>query len=440
MTSPRELAIFLTNDLSAITRGRAFPAADLSERRRSGVGWVPANLALTPFGVIASDNPFGPVGDLRLIPDAGDEGVVLAGPDEMAPTRAFLCDVRNTDGSAWPGCGRTLLKGALDELKEMFGLGIVAAFEHEFLLSGVEHPARQAFSFQDFRAAEPFLSAYVEALSLAGVEPETILPEYGPCQVEVTHRPAPALAAADRAVLIREIGRDMARRFGLTATFAPIVDPASVGNGVHIHFSLVDADGRNVTADLSRRSEIGSTAASFVAGIIRHLPAICAITAPTNISYLRLTPHRWSAGYTCFGHRNREAAVRVCPTIDLPGRDRATQIHLEFRAADAGSSPYMALAFIVRAGIRGLIEALPEPPLVEGDPADLNTIEGERLGIRRLPDSLPAAIRALRADETALAWMPEPMRSTYLSMKSTEIEMTKNLEPKARCLRYAEVY
>ena len=98
-------------------------------RRRSGVGWVPANLALTPFGVIAADNPFGPLGDLRLIPDAKDEGVVLPGPDDLTPTRAFLCDVRNTDGSDWPGCGRTLLKSALSDLSEMFGLGITAAFE-----------------------------------------------------------------------------------------------------------------------------------------------------------------------------------------------------------------------------------------------------------------------------------------------------------------------
>lgn len=439
--SSHSLAVFLTNDLSAISRGRAFPASDIASRRRSGVGWVPANLALTPFGVIAPDHPFGPVGDLRLMTDdnAGD-GVQISGFGTERNLTTFLCDVRQTDGSEWAGCGRTLLKHALADLQAETGLGVSASFEHEFLLSGLRCPAPQAFSLHDLRAAQAFAEALVAALDAAGTEPEMILPEYGPGQFEVTLRPAGGLQAADRAVLLREITRDVARQMGLKATFAPIVDPSSVGNGVHLHLSLLHPDGGNATADLGRPGEVSEAAGSFVAGVLRHLPALCAVLAPSTISYLRLTPHRWSAGFTAFGHRNREAAVRICPTIDLPGFDRARQIHLEFRVADAAASPYLVLALVLRAGLQGLREKLSAPPLVEGDPADLDAEEAARLGVRRLPESLGAALATLQADAVALTWLPEPMRSAYFAIKRTELSMVGGLAPVEQCARYAEAY
>jgi glutamine synthetase len=434
-----DLGMFLTNDLAGLTRGRAFPAADIEDRRRSGTGWVPANLSLTPFGPIAAENPFGPIGDLRLIADDGDPGTMIAATGGAPSLTVFLADIRNTDGSDWPGCPRTLLKHALADLAAA-GYGLDAAFEHEFLLSGVPGARGIPFSFFDLRASQAFCGDLVSALALAGTAPEMILPEYGPRQFEVTVRPTRALAAADRAVLVRDITRDVARIHGVSATFAPIVDPAGVGNGVHVHFSLTGPDGANATADLAQPAEVSAAAGSFAAGILKHLPAICAVTAPSVISYLRLTPHRWAAGFTAFGHRNREAAVRVCPTIDLPGRDRAKQIHLEFRAADATANPYLVLAMLVRAGLEGLNAGLPTPPVCPIDPADLSPSDAEALGIRRLPDSLPAALAALEADPVALSWLPEPMRSAYFGMKRAEMGMVAGLDAPAMCARYAEIY
>src|ERR1700754_1695878 len=96
VNQPR-LAIFLTNDLTGISRGRAFPMVDLPERMSAGVGWVPANLALTPFGEIGP-NPFGPVGDLRLVPDNGGTGYRMTGVNGAPDLEAFLCDIVETDG------------------------------------------------------------------------------------------------------------------------------------------------------------------------------------------------------------------------------------------------------------------------------------------------------------------------------------------------------
>ena len=439
VTSQPRLAIFLTNDLTGISRGRAFPLADLPERMTAGVGWVPANLALTPFGEIGP-NPFGPLGDLRLVPDAGSSGHRLSGLNGEPDLQAFLCDIVETDGQPWGGCDRGLAKRALEDLQREFGLTLKASFEHEFFLLGNESPARAAFTLQDFRAVQGFLDATMDGLQVAGVDPEMILREYGPEQFEVTMKPAHGLLAADRAVILRDVVRDIARQHKMRACFAPIIDPTSVGSGVHIHFSLETTGGDVATYEAGQPADLSRRAGQFVAGVLRHMPALCALTAPSVISYLRLTPHRWSASFNCLAYRNREAGIRICPVNDSPGRQIANQFHLEFRASDATSSPYMSLAALVRAGLEGLRQQLPTPPLVDGDPAELSAKQLQDMNIRRLPDSLPVALEALQQDDVIFSWLPDVMRQSYLALKKAEMERTAKLDPAGQCDLYADFY
>lgn len=438
INQPR-LAIFLTNDLTGISRGRAFPMADLPERMTAGVGWVPANLALTPFGEIGP-NPFGPTGDLRLVPDTGNDGHLLTGINGEPNLQAFLCDIVETDGQPWGGCDRGLAKRALEDLQREFGLTLKLSFEHEFFLLGSNVPAKSAFALQEFRAVQGFLDATMSGLQVAGVDPEMILREYGPQQFEVTMKPARGLLAADRAVILREVVRDMARQYQMRACFSPIIDPTSVGSGVHIHFSLETAQGEVATYDAAQPAALSQRAGQFVAGVLKHMPALCALTAPSVISYLRLTPHRWSASYNCLGYRNREAGIRICPVNDSPGREIANQFHLEFRASDATASPYMCLAALVRAGLEGLRQSLPTPPLINGDPSELSGEELQKLNVRRLPESLPDALETLQQDPVVFSWLPEVMRQSYLALKKAEIEKTAELHPAGQCDLYAEFY
>jgi glutamine synthetase len=108
MTRGEELVGFLHADVSGQLRGRSVPASELEKRLGEGVGWVPADQALTPFGPIAEPNPWGSAGDLRLLPDAG-AGFRVDLWEDASPLHFFLCDARNTDGSSWDGCPRTLL-------------------------------------------------------------------------------------------------------------------------------------------------------------------------------------------------------------------------------------------------------------------------------------------------------------------------------------------
>jgi glutamine synthetase len=433
-----ELVAFLHSDLSGLNRGRSVPLSELESRLATGVGWVPADQALTPFGPIAEPNPWGSTGDLRLLPDKATETRVDLWED-ASPLHFLLCDATNTDGSPWDACPRTLLKDALTSLEREARLRLVASFEQEFLLRGLAEPG-PGFSFEAQRLVEPFGPLTFAALRQGGLEPEMFLPEYGPGQYEIPCAPAEGIAAADRAAAMREVVREVARRIGNRASFAPMPDPEGVGNGVHVHMSLVDPEGRPVFYAPDRPGRMSLAAARFAAGILEHLPALCAFTAPSVVSYLRLGPHHWSAGFGTLSERDREATIRIPPLVELGNNDPGRQFNLEFRAADAAACPHLVLAVLVLAGLRGIREELPEPTLVEGDPSELDEKERRRLGVRPLPNSLDEALGALESDAVVRSWFAPDLWDCYLSVKRTEISLLDGADPKEACERYLRVY
>lgn len=425
-------------DIANQTRGKGFPASERALRLRTGVGWTPTNIQLTAFGPIA-DTPFGPFGDLVLMPDPATE-VHLAFGEDHPVEHFFLADVQNTDGTPWECCPRTFLKSALDDLEREFGLRLTAAFEHEFYhFDGTARPA-SAYHLDALRRHGLFAEVFLGALRAAGLEPESYLAEYGPRQYEVTVRAAPGLVAADRAVMLKEIARSAAAALGQRVSFAPAVTPEVVGNGVHIHLSLQDLEGRPVMYEPAAPFGLGQTGGRFAAGILRHARALTALSAPAVVSYVRLVPHRWSAAWTSLGHRDREACLRICPVRDAAGIWPGDQYHLEFRAADACANPYLALGAIVRAGLEGLRGGLPAPDATPVDPGALEEEERLRRDIHPLPHSLDEALDALLEDEVAKAWFPESLLDVYHRHKRAEVTIMADLDREERCGRYADAY
>jgi glutamine synthetase len=213
-----------------------------------------------------------------------------------------------------------------------------------------------------------------------------------------------------------------------------------VGNGVHIHFSFVDEAGRPATYDMGGPGGLSEKAASFCTGVLRHLPAITALTAPSVPSYYRLAPHNWSASYTWLAERDREATLRICPTVGFGGREIAKQFNIEFRAADATGNPYLALTAIVRAGLAGITEDLPAPPLVTGDPSVMSEEERQRQDLRRLPQSLPEALAALEADQVVIGWFAPSFVESFLAVKRAEIGLQEGRDETSICDTYRALY
>lgn len=320
------------SDLAGLVRGKAFPASEWEKRVRRGVGWTPTNVQITCFDAIA-ESPFGALGDLALIPDPKTR-VRLPAEDGRAALDFALGEIRSLEGEPWEFCTRSLARQALDGLQEIAGLRLRAAFEHEFQLSDVA-PSPGGYGFRGFRAAQPWAERLMEAMRLAGLEPDTFMKEYGPAQYEVTNAPAEGLRAADDAVLLRMLVQEVVAAAGHSATFAPILDPDGVGNGVHVHMSLIDADGAPATHDPADVHGLSQAARHFIGGILAHLDQILALLAPSDVSYLRLTPHRWSAAFNNLGYRDREASVRICPVSSADPEAIARQYNFEIRACDA---------------------------------------------------------------------------------------------------------
>jgi glutamine synthetase len=430
------LIMACSSDMAGQVRGKAFRAGDFDKRCAQGVGWCPAQAAMTAFDTIVA-NPFGSVGDVLLMPDPATRVAVDFGADD--PGEHFvLCDLTYTDGRPWECCLRTFLKSALATLARETGLGVKVGLEHELHLTVPDAPPPRGYHLRAFRTAAGYLRQLAGALDLAGIEIELIHPEYGAHQYEVSTTPTGGLAAADHAVVLRELAHAVAARRGERITFAPVVPGMVVGNGVHAHISLVDGDGRPVMHDPQGPASLSATAGRFVAGILRHMPALVAFTAASPVSYRRLVPHRWSASYNNLALHDREAGMRIGAIRE--NGDIATQLNVEYRPADAAASPYLLLGTVIMAGLQGLREQLPPPRPTEGDLTTLAEAQLQALGVRRLPTSLGEALDALEADEAARAWFPPLLLEVYLRHKRGELQLLEGLSEDEQIDRYAQAY
>jgi len=427
-----------TSDLAGLVRGKAFPAAELSVRLRRGIGLTHSNIMMSAFGPVY-DTPFGTEGDLMLLPDASTRVEVAF--DGSAAERFYLGDIMTTEGEHWECCPRHFLRRALGALGDATGLTLRAAFEQEFVYTGVEDRPGSTYALDLYRRQGSFGEAFIAAIREAGAVPDSFLPEYGPRQFEVTVAPAADLRAADEAVIVREMARAVAWRLGHRAILAPMLDPWGIGNGTHIHFSLSDTAGAPAMHDPAAPYGLSAVAQRFAAGILRHMPAIAAVTAPSVASYLRLTPNRWAPTWANIGTRDRGAALRVCPVFaPASAAETAAQLHLEYRVADATASPYMALGAMVWAGVDGVRKSLALPPPPARGFWEMSEAERIAAGARPLPRSLAEALAALAATEEAREWFGERFLDVYMRFKASEQRNVAGWDDAAICVRYAEVY
>jgi glutamine synthetase len=154
----------------------------------------------------------------------------------------------------------------------------------------------------------------------------------------------------------------------------------------------------------------------FIAGVLRHLPAICAVVAPTVNSYKRLilrgsmSGFTWAPVFGCYGNNNRTNTIR----IPLGGG------RMELRAADSACNPYLGAAMVLAAGLEGIEQGL-DPGEPHLDNMYLKSqAELDALGIRTLPRSLEQALAAFAEDPLSKAVFGESMFEAWLGYKEQE--------------------
>jgi glutamine synthetase len=413
------LVRFLWCGNDGTVRAKASARHGLSGRLDAGIGLTVAMQAMNSLDQLQPVPGMGPVGEVRLVPDLATFRILPYAPH----TGAVLTDHIRLDGTSAPVCQRTFLK-RMEERLAGRGLVLRAAFENEFSLAthveGAYVPIDSALCFSTIAvtAAQDYIDELAAALEAQRIPLEQYYAELGHGQQEISTAHAPALQAADEQLLVRETIRAVATRHGLVASLAPKPWPDNAGNGCHIHFSLWE-NSSNRFYDGSREDLLSDTARSFIAGVLDHLPALCALTAPSFNSYHRIIPHYWAGAFRCWGHDNREAPVRVASP--LRGAEEAST-NAELKASDASCNPYLALGGLIAAGLDGLERGLEPPEPVEVDPGGLSDDERALRGVERMPATQAEALDALAADGLLLGALGEELAGSYLAVRRSEWE------------------
>jgi glutamine synthetase len=415
-----QLVRFLYCGNDGIIRGKACHVDVLPSFVTSGIGLTVAMQSFNMLDQLVPEGAFGPVGEIRLVPDLDTFAVLPYVPGSAR----LVCDMLTQEGQPWDVCPRGFLRRMIARAADR-GLELRAAFENEFTLARTDGDrvvpldASPCFSTIGMDAAAPVIAELVEALAAQGVAPEQYYAELGPGQQELPVRYTTALRAADHQLALRDTTRGVARRHGLVASFAPKPFADQAGNGAHVHFSLWRAAGAaNVVHAAGQPHGLSAVARAFLAGVLAHTPGLLALTSPTVNSYRRLQPRFWSSAYVAWGPDNKEATVRV------PSRRRGLEVesaNFEFKPCDPSCNPYLALGGILAAGLDGLERGLEpgEPVLV--DPDTLPEAERRRRGIHRYPISLGQALDALEKDAVLLGALGPALAHEYVAIKRSEV-------------------
>jgi glutamine synthetase len=415
------LVRFLYCDNGGVVRGKATHVERLGDRLRTGIGLTVAMQAMNSLDQLQPVEGMGPVGEIRLVPDPETFTVLPYAPHSAA----MLVDHLRLDGQPYEAGPRNFLKRMAARLAER-GMVLSCAVENEWSLAaqrdGRYLPVDDSlcFSTVGMAASAEVTDATVAALGEQGIQVEQYYAELGHGQQELSVAPLPAVQAADTQVLVRETLRGVAAQFGLVASLAPKPWPDQAGNGAHIHFSLWDGEGqRNLFHDPTGRFGLSRTAEQFLGGLLKHVPGLLALTAPSVNSYQRLLPQHWSSAFVCWGPDNREATVRVPSTFW--GMEQAST-NLEFKPTDASCNPYLAFGGLIAAGLDGMERELEAPEPLSVDPATLSDREREAAGAHRYPTTLQDSIEAFERDQVLVEALGDLLARSYLAVRRSEWE------------------
>jgi len=222
-----------------------------------------------------------------------------------------------------------------------------------------------------------------------------------------------ALVTADRHAFFKYMVKTLAEAEGLRATFMPKPFPNLSGNGCHMHVSLWDlAKNENLFRDRNGELGLSRAAYQFLAGVLHHAEALCAISNPTVNSFKRingaptLSGATWSPNTISYSGNNRTHMIRI-PDVD----------RFELRLADGATNPYLLQAAVIAAGLDGLLQQRDPGPRLDNN---MYTDPLSPSEVRRLPLNLLDALRALRASETLRKALGAPFIDAYTKLKERE--------------------
>ena len=355
--------------------------------------------------------------DMLAVPDPGTFQILPWRQEEQV-ARMF-CDITSPEGEPFLGDPRTVLKRNLAMATDM-GFTFFVAPEIEYFYFADAGPEPKVldrggyFDLTPLDVAQEYRRKTINALEKLGIPIEHSHHEVAPSQHEIIVRYTDALTMADNIMSFRLTVKEVALEHGIYATFMPKPLEAHDGSGMHLHMSLF-ADDQNVFADDAGRG-LSKTGQQFVAGLLTHAREITAVTNQWVNSYKRLVRGFDAPIWVSWGYNNQSALVRV-PTVKA---NKPSSVRVEYRSPDAATNPYLALAVLLAAGLRGIERGYELPPEVPGNVLEMSSAERREAGIERLPETLSEALDVLESSELVREALGEHVFDWFLRNKRDE--------------------
>ncbi|MEI8267495.1 MAG: type III glutamate--ammonia ligase [Betaproteobacteria bacterium] len=401
-------------DVHGCAKGKLVPLAHLEDVLRPGAGFAGPSIWGTGLPRTGPRSEYYARGDTATVhPLPWMSGVARIVGDGFV------------DGQPFDACPRQVLKRATARLAER-GWALRTGLEPEFFLLRRQHgdwvPADEAdrldkpsYDLKSLPRQAGFLHELSHALTACGLDVLQLDHEDAHGQYEVNFAYDDALASADHLMLFKLAAQALADARGMVFSMMPKPFTDQPGSGLHFHVSLWQQGeaGRSLF-ESTDGTALTDAARHFIAGVLHHAPALCAIAAPTVNSYKRLTVGEsisgttWAPASIAHGPNNRTALVRT-----LPGR-------FEWRLPDAAANPYLATAALIAAGLDGIDRRLDPGPEVTDDLFDCTLPQLRERGIGLLPQSLAQALDALEADAVIRSALGKELTHEFLRLKRDE--------------------
>ena len=359
--------------------------------------------------------------DMCLRPDL-DSFVIFPWRPQTGKVARLICDVYKTDGTPFEGDPRHILKKAIAEAEKM-GYTFNVGPECEFFLFNVDENGAPTTNSNDQAAyfdlgpndlGENARRDMVLTLEDMGFVIEASHHECAPAQHEIDFKYGEAVKTADSIMTFKLAVKTIAQRHGLHATFMPKPKANMAGSGMHINMSL-EKDGKNVFADENGKNGLSEEAYHFIAGLMKHINGIVAITNPLVNSYKRLIPGYEAPVYIAWSAKNRSPLIRI-----PAARGKGTRV--ELRNPDPTANPYLALAVCLIAGLDGIKNKLEVCDSVDANIYAMTKRERRERGIDSLPETLIDAVKHLEKDELIMEFLGEETAEKYIEAKKAESE------------------
>jgi glutamine synthetase len=399
-------------DINGILKSFAITQDELETALKQGMGFDGSSI--TGFQDIEES-------DMIAMPDTSTFAILPWRPQENAVAR-MICDVQQPGGQPYEGDPRYVLRRALEKMEKMgfdhFYVG--PELEYFYFKSSVKPEPIDAGGYFDLTPldmASNLRRDTVIALKQLGINVEYSHHEVAPSQHEIDMRYDDALKMADNMVTYRLAVKEIASKYGVYATFMPKPLFGENGSGMHTHQSLFKGED-NAFFDPDDQYHLSDDAKGYIGGVLRHSPEIVSILAPWVNSYKRLVPGYEAPVYISWSRKNRSALIRV-PGYQ-PGREYATRV--EVRCPDAAGNPYLQLAVMLNAGLKGIEEGYEMPEPMELNLYDLTEEERLKRGVNSLPASLDEAIKQTENSELVKETLGAHSFERFIALKKKECD------------------